>query len=149
MEATARQFLSVDSPDSIALHNDAIDELELLGFPLSLPFNLLDKQIFTDTISQSARIQELEGRIIRLLGYYVCKKDVRTAKGQMMAFGCWIGQDGHFFDTVHFPPTMKRSPFRGKGMYKIEGKVVIEFGFPSLEVARMSFLGWGNANPGQ
>ncbi|NRA49494.1 MAG: DNA polymerase III subunit alpha, partial [Phaeodactylibacter sp.] len=149
VEATARQFLSVDSPDSIALHNDAIDELELLGFPLSLPFNLLDKQIFTDTISQSARIQELEGRIIRLLGYYVCKKDVRTAKGQMMAFGCWIGQDGHFFDTVHFPPTMKRSPFRGKGMYKIEGKVVIEFGFPSLEVSRMSFLGWGNANPDQ
>jgi DNA polymerase-3 subunit alpha len=142
VEATARQFLSGGEAEPYA---DAIDELELLGFPLCPPFDLLDKQVFTDTISQSARLGELEGRIIRILGYYVCKKEVRTAKGKLMAFGCWISQDGHFFDTVHFPPTLQRSPFRGKGVYKIEGRVVLEFGFPSLEVARMSFLGWGNA----
>lgn len=142
VEATARQFLSGGEAEPYA---DAIDELELLGFPLCPPFDLLDKQVFTDTISQSARLGELEGRIIRILGYYVCKKDVRTTQGKLMAFGCWIGQDGHFFDTVHFPPTLQRSPFRGKGVYKIEGRVVLEFGFPSLEVARMSFLGWGNA----
>ena len=62
-----------------------------------------------------------------------------------MAFGCWIGQDGHFFDTVHFPNTLKPFPFRGKGLYKIEGKVAKEFGFPSLEVLKMSYLGWGQA----
>lgn len=145
VEATARQFLSGGEADAPEPYADAIDELELLGFPLCPPFDLLDKQVFTDTISQSVRLGELEGRIIRILGYYVCKKDVRTGKGKLMAFGCWIGQDGHFFDTVHFPPTLKRSPFRGKGIYKIEGRVVLEFGFPSLEVVRMSFLGWGDA----
>jgi DNA polymerase-3 subunit alpha len=146
VEVTARQFLSSGMVEPHGPLPNAIDEMELLGFPLCAPFELLDKQHLTDTISQSARLSELEGRMVRMLGYYVCKKEVRTSNGKIMAFGCWIGQDGHFFDTVHFPPTLKRSPFRGKGMYKIEGKVVKEFGFPSLEVFRMSFLGWGSAD---
>jgi DNA polymerase-3 subunit alpha len=32
------------------------------------------------------------------------------------------------------------SPFRGKGIYKIEGKVVEEYGFPSIEVVKMERL---------
>ena len=82
------------------------------------------------------------GRVVKVLGYYVCKKDVRTSKGQLMAFGCWLGQDGHFFDTTHFPEFLKAFPFRGKGIYKIEGKVVEEFGFPSMEVLRMERLAY-------
>ncbi len=145
VEETARRFLSSGAAAPSDFLSDAMDELELLGFPLCSPFSLLDKQELTDVISQAARLGELEGRIIRMLGYYVCKKDVRTTNGKLMAFGCWIGQDGHFFDTVHFPNTLKPFPFRGKGLYKIEGKVAKEFGFPSLEVLKMSYLGWGKA----
>ena len=57
-----------------------------------------------------------------------------------MAFGTWIDRKGHFFDTTHFPNFLKRFPFKGKGVYKIEGKVVDGFGFKSLEVMKMERL---------
>jgi len=141
VEAAARQFLAEGAAEE-ARHPyaDAADEMELLGFPLCSPFELVDKQQMADCIKQSAQIGRMAGRVIRLLGYYVCKKDVRASNGKMMAFGCWIGQDGHFFDTVHFPEALRHFPFRGKGVYKIEGLVVLEFGFASLEVRRMERL---------
>ena len=120
----------------------AFDEIELLGFPLCSPFELLENRHNADCITLSGRLGDFVGRVARVLGYYVCKKEVRTSKGQLMAFGCWLGQDGHFFDTTHFPAFLKTYPFRGKGIYKIEGKVVEEFGFPSMEVIRMERLAY-------
>ncbi|MCO6491552.1 MAG: DNA polymerase III subunit alpha [Phaeodactylibacter sp.] len=125
-----------------ASFEQAFDEIELLGFPLCSPFDLLENRHCADCITLSARLGDFAGRVVRLLGYYVCKKDVRTRRGQLMAFGCWIGQDGHFFDTTHFPEFLKTFPFRGKGIYKIEGKVVEEFGFPGIEVIRMERLAY-------
>lgn len=52
----------------------------------------------------------------------------------------WLDEEGHFFDTTHFPNFLKMSPFRGKGIYKITGKVVEEYGFPSIEVVKMERL---------
>jgi hypothetical protein len=46
--------------------------------------------------------------------------------------------NGHFFDTVHFPQAVTKYPFRGDGIYLIRGKIVSEFGFPSLEVEKMA-----------
>lgn len=120
----------------------AFDEIELLGFPLCSPFDLLESKHCGDCITLSARLGDFVGRVVKVLGYYACKKDVRTSRGQLMAFGCWLGQDGHFFDTTHFPEFLKAFPFRGKGIYKIEGKVVEEFGFPSMEVIRMERLAY-------
>ena len=122
--------------------DQAFDEIELLGFPLFPPFELLENRHCADCITLSARLGDFVGRVVKLLGYYVCKKEVRTSKGQLMAFGCWLGRDGHFFDTTHFPEFLKTFPFRGKGIYKIEGKVVEEFGFPSVEVIRMERLAY-------
>ncbi|MCB0547108.1 MAG: DNA polymerase III subunit alpha [Phaeodactylibacter sp.] len=122
--------------------DQSFDEIELLGFPLCSPFELLENRHCADCITLSARLGDFVGRVVKVLGYYVCKKDVRTSKGQLMAFGCWLGQDGHFFDTTHFPEFLKAFPFRGKGIYKIEGKVVEEFGFPSMEVLRMERLAY-------
>ncbi len=76
------------------------------------------------------------------MGYYVCKKRVRTSNGKLMSFGTWVDQEGQYFDTVHFPPSLQRSPFRGKGIYVIYGKVVLDFDFPSVEVERMERLAW-------
>ncbi|HPM93295.1 MAG TPA: hypothetical protein PKZ74_10845, partial [Bacteroidales bacterium] len=64
-------------------------------------------------------------------------KYVRTVKHEIMHFAAWLDDEGEFFDTVHFPPTLRTSPFKGDGVYLIEGKVVEEFGFPSVEVERM------------
>ena len=57
-----------------------------------------------------------------------------------MHFGTWLDCEGHFLDTTHFPPSLKRSPFAGKGIYRIRGKVVEDFGFFSLEVIDMERL---------
>jgi error-prone DNA polymerase len=57
-----------------------------------------------------------------------------------MHFGTFLDYEGEFFDTVHFPASLKQYPFRGPGIYLILGKVVEEFGFPSVEVEKMAKL---------
>ena len=54
-----------------------------------------------------------------------------------MNFGTFVDLDGYFIDTTHFPQVTAKYPFRGKGVYKIIGKVVEEFDFVSIEVTRM------------
>jgi DNA polymerase III alpha subunit len=121
--------------------DQAFDEIELLGFPLRSPFDLLEKNgPYTDAFA--AQLKGLIGRMIAIEGYYVCRKDVRTVKGELMYFGTWLDREGRFFDTTHFPAFVKLSPFRGKGVYRIEGKVAEEYGFPSIEVVKMEKLGW-------
>ena len=119
--------------------DQAFDEIELLGFPLRSPFDLLVQRHHAECTS-AADLPKAVGRMVTMLGYYVCKKDVRTVTNKQMSFGTWLDEDGHFFDTTHFPYFLKTSPFQGKGIYKITGKAVEEYGFPSLEVVKMERL---------
>ena len=118
---------------------DAYDEIELLGFTTTLnPFDLLKT-----ASRESLRAKELihfTGKQIRIMGNYVTYKPVRTINGDQMAFGTFLDMDGCFFDTVNFPPSLKKFPFTGSGVYLISGKVVEEFGFPSIEVEKMARL---------
>jgi DNA-directed DNA polymerase III PolC len=120
-------------------NDQAFDEIELLGFPLSSPFDLLKRDDCDDCID-ATNLAYYKNRMVKILGYYVCKKDVRTVNRKHMAFGTWIDRKGNFFDTTHFPGFLKNHPFRGKGVYLIEGKVVLEYGFPSMEVIGMERL---------
>ena len=118
--------------------DQAFDEIELLGFPVSFtPFDLLENQTLASDGITAGQLPGHLGRMVTMTGYYVTRKDVRTVKNELMHFGTWLDRDGHFFDTVHFPNFLKNSPFRGKGVYRIEGKVVEEYGFPSVEVVKM------------
>jgi DNA polymerase-3 subunit alpha len=119
--------------------DQTFDEIELLGFPVKSPFELLKENNHYDCLL-AKDLKNCVGRMIKILGYYVCKKNVRTVKNQLMNFGTWLDGEGHFFDTTHFPNFLKMSPFRGKGIYKIEGRVVEEYGFPSIEVVKMERL---------
>jgi DNA polymerase-3 subunit alpha len=81
---------------------------------------------------------------ITLRAYFVCDKVVPTVKGDRMSFGCWLDENGRHFDTVHFPDSLARHPFTGRGVYRLRGRVSREFGFPSLEVwemKRLAYLG--------
>ena len=80
------------------------------------------------------------GKAIRIMGNYVTYKSVRTKRGELMAFGTFLDESGDFFDTVHFPLVLSACPFQGNGIYLIMGKVVQEFGFPSIEVQKMARL---------
>ena len=119
--------------------DQAFDEIELLGFPVASPFSLLKNKEFPKVIT-ARQLPRFLNKIVELLGYYVCRKSVRTVNGKHMAFGTWIDIEGSFLDTTHFPHQLKNFPFRGKGIYKIKGKVVVEFGFYSLEVVAMELL---------
>jgi DNA-directed DNA polymerase III PolC len=116
--------------------DDAYDEIELLGFPVTLSwFDMLETS-FRGEVS-AKRMHEYSGKKIRMVGHLVTVKYIKTIKNDWMNFGCFIDAGGSFFDTIHFSGTLKNYPFKGSGTYIILGKVVVEFGFPSLEVEKM------------
>jgi DNA polymerase-3 subunit alpha len=114
---------------------DAFDEIELLGFPLCDPFTLVDTTNFGNTLA-SELMQKLY-RKVTVLGYIVTTKNTSTKDGLWMYFGTFYDRNGEVFDTVHFPDVAKRFPFRGRGFYFIEGKVVEDFGVAMIEVSKM------------
>lgn len=118
---------------------NAYNELELLGFPLTLSMFDLLKTNFRGDVMTKDLMQNI-GKTVRMIGNYVCEKTVHTQNNKLMWFGTFLDAEGNFFDTTHFPNTTPDYPFRGKGCYLIEGKVVQDFDFPSIEVIKFSKL---------
>ncbi|MDN3491781.1 DNA polymerase III subunit alpha [Winogradskyella bathintestinalis] len=122
---------------STALEN-AFDEIELLGFALCNPFLLLTTK---PTGNLRARhLEKLEDKRIVIEGYLITTKNTKTANGKIMHFGTFLDRDGDFIDTVHFPPIAAKYPFRGKGIYRIVGKVMVEFNCVTIEVSELERL---------
>ncbi len=118
---------------------DAYDEIELLGFPVTLTwFDMLQTSFRGDVTA--ADMKGMTGRKVRMVGHLVTVKVIKTVKREWMNFGCFIDNSGEFFDTTHFPQSLKSWPFRGSGTYLIQGKVVDEFGSTSLEVEKLARL---------
>ncbi len=111
------------------------DQIELLGFSLHSPFELLKTKAKSNFTAKL--LPAYINKNIIIYGYLIHVKYTRTAKKERMHFGTFIDTEGYFIDTVHFPDTARSYPFRGKGIYAIYGKVVSEFGFISIEVSKM------------
>lgn len=139
-------FRSADAPAPTmpelehAPHEQALEEMELLGFPLSSPFDLL-LQPSSGTIL-ARELPSHIGSTVSLLGYLIHVKNVTTrgARSQHMQFGTFLDREGHFIDTVHFPPIAARYPFQGRGIYWLQGRVIEEYDFVSLETLQMKRL---------
>lgn len=114
---------------------DAFDEIELLGFPLCDPFTMLATPDRGDTVADE--LMSKVGRTVNLVGYLVTTKASTTKTKQSMYFGTFLDVHGYVFDTVHFPNTAARHPFRGRGFYQMVGKVSEDFGVPAVEVSSM------------
>lgn len=113
-------------------YDQAFDEIELLGFPLCSPFDLLK-----DSLPRSvptARMKDFIGRKVTMHGYYVTYKPVTTSNHKHMAFGTWLDREGRFFDSTHFPQSLQKYPLQGRGVYELYGIITEDFGFPSIEV---------------
>ncbi|MEI6020479.1 MAG: hypothetical protein WCR21_05065 [Bacteroidota bacterium] len=113
--------------------DDALDEIELLGFSLCSPFKLLKEKINNDLLSSD--LKKLEGKTVEIIGYLVNTKRTNTASGEKMYFGTFLDIKGYWIDTVHFPPSARSFPFTGPGCYRLIGKVVNEFDFIYIEVS--------------
>lgn len=113
---------------------NAFDQLELLSFTLYSSFLLLEHQP-TNTLVTTDLANYLN-KTVTIYGYLVTAKNTNTSKGDRMHFGTFLDQDGQWIDTVVFPPVAKKYPFRGRGIYRITGKVIEEFDFLSIEVIK-------------
>jgi len=118
---------------------DAYDEIELIGFPVSIRYFELLKTSFRGEI-MAKEMATFKGKTVRMMGELVTRKFTKTKSGQIMNFGTFIDNEGEFFDTTHFPKALDQWPFRGHGIYLILGKVEEEFGFYTLIVEKMAKL---------
>lgn len=115
---------------------DAFDEIEILGFPVSCtPFDLLQTKyrgsVFVKDLLHHHKKQ------VKMLAYLISRKHVPTKKGSMY-FGTWIDVNGNYFDTAHFPDNLKQFPFQGGGCYLLLGVVEVDYHFPTITILKMA-----------
>ncbi|MBN2861808.1 MAG: DNA polymerase III subunit alpha, partial [Bacteroidales bacterium] len=119
--------------------DDAYDEIELLSFPVSMSwFDMLETTYRGDVAAHE--MIKYKGMSVRMIGHLVTIKYIKTIKKEWMNFGCFIDLEGDYFDSIHFPQSLKQFPFKGAGTYLIKGKITEEYGYPSIEVEKMARL---------
>lgn len=117
---------------------DAFDELEYLGFPVSCsPFNLLQTKFRGEITTKDFLYHKDENT--RLVGYLIALKPIQIKSG-LMYFGTWIDVHGDYFDSVHFPQSLQQYPFQGSGCYLLLGTIQIEYDVPTLHIIKMAKL---------
>ena len=115
---------------------DAFDEMELLGFPVSCsPFDLLETK-YKSVVSANSLNNYLK-KEVKLIAYLVSIKQVPTKVG-MMFFGTWIDANGDYFDTTHFPKSLIDYNFKGGGCYLLLGIVEVDYHFPTITISKMA-----------
>ncbi len=123
----------------------SLDQIQYLGFPLCSPYSLIEEHYLTHYPLVGRELNEYVGMNIKMLGYMVSIKRTNTSGNERMNFGTFIDMEGKVFDTVHFPQVARKFPFRGRGVYLVEGKVTEEYNFVSLEVNRLEKIPYRSA----
>ena len=115
---------------------DAFDEIEILGFPVSVsPFDLLQTKYRGNVMAKD--LTKYHKKQVKMLAYLISRKHVPTKKGTMF-FGTWIDAQGEYFDTAHFPDNLSQYPFQGGGCYLLLGTVEVDFHFPTITILKMA-----------
>lgn len=115
---------------------DAFDEIEILGFPVSFsPFHLLQTRYRGTVMGKD--LTKFHKKQVKMLAYLISRKHVPTKRGAMF-FGTWIDVEGEYFDTAHFPNCLEEYPFQGGGCYLLLGKVEVDFHFPTITIHKMA-----------
>jgi DNA polymerase-3 subunit alpha len=132
---TPSQKIALPKLETSAIE-DIYDEIELIGYPVSSSrFDMIKTSFRGDTMA--GKLTQFEGKNVRMMGDFIADKTVRTKQKKHMKFGTFLDAEGNFFDTVHFPPSLKEYPLYGDGIYLIQGKVVLDFGYPAVEVEKV------------
>jgi DNA polymerase III alpha subunit len=118
---------------------DAFDQIELLGFPLYSPFSLSTVDDIKPVLVKN--LANYEGKRVWVKGYLIHAKRTNTSKNEKMFFGTFLDPEGNWLDTVHFPNVAAKYPFRGKGIYKVSGKVTIDYDCILIEADYAEKLG--------
>lgn len=117
-------------------YEDAFDEIEILGFPVSFsPFDLLQTKYRGTVMAKD--LVKFHKTQVKMLAYLISRKQVPTKRGTMY-FGTWIDCEGEYFDTAHFPDNLSQYPFQGGGCYLLLGTVEVDFHFPTVTILKMA-----------
>lgn len=118
------------------IFEDAFDEIEILGFPVSVsPFDLLKTRYRGDVMAKD--LLKFHKKQVKMLAYLISRKHVPTKKGAMY-FGTWIDKEGELFDTAHFADCLEKYPFQGGGCYLLLGNVEVDYHFPTITITKMA-----------
>lgn len=122
---------------------DAFDEIEILGFSVSYSiFDLLKTKHRGDVLVKD--LLKYHKKQVRMLAYLISRKHVPIkmkndpGKKDDMYFGTWIDAEGQYFDTTHFPDSLKKFPFKEGGIYLLQGTVEVDYHFPTVTITRMA-----------
>lgn len=118
---------------------DTFDQLELLGFATAPYFSLQkNKDDLPYTLAKD--LPPFKGKRVAVKGYLIHIKRTTTSNGLRMLFGTFLDEKGDWIDSVHFPIIASKFPFRGGGIYKIVGKVVLEYDCVTIETEYLEKL---------
>lgn len=122
---------------------DAFDEIEILGFPVSYSiFDLLKTKYRGDVLVKD--LLKYYKKQVKMLAYLISRKHVpikmknHPGKKDDMYFGTWIDAEGEYFDTAHFPDSLKQFPFKEGGIYLLLGTVEVDYHFPTITITKMA-----------
>lgn len=118
----------------------ALQDMELFGFTVDSLFALAPNPNFRPL--PAGCFAEHLGEEIQTEGYLVTVKPTRTAQGERMFFGTFVDRQGGVIDTVHFPAMAARYPFRGAGIYLLQGRITEDFSVLQLEITYMQKENW-------
>jgi DNA polymerase-3 subunit alpha len=123
-------------PELSDLHlDDLYDQMEILGFTLSNPFELADDDPSKYVMARD--MGKFAGKQITVLAYFIARKHVVTKTNDQMFFGTFVDCNLDWIDTVHFPDSAREYPLHTGGFYRITGKVAEDFGVFSLEANKI------------
>ena len=117
----------------------AFNEIELLGFPVSLGWFGLLATVQLPVVRKS-NLHIYTGRSIETTGKLVTTKPVSTKNSERMLFGTFLDYEGGFIDTVHFPKALNEWPVYGGGIYRLRGLVTNDFGVYTINISECELL---------
>ena len=120
--------------------DDLYDQIEIMDFTITNPFALVDDD--PEKYVPSKELSSMIGKTVKCLVYFIAHKHVITKNNDAMYFGTFVDSNLDWIDTVHFPDVAKKYPITNSGFYKVTGKVVEDFGVPSIEVSSMIKVGY-------
>ncbi|KNB61167.1 MULTISPECIES: DNA polymerase III subunit alpha [Chryseobacterium] len=120
---------------------DAFDEIEILGFPVTYSiFDLLQTKYRGHVLVKD--LLKYHKKQVKMLAYLISRKHVpiknKYGMRDDMYFGTWIDAEGQYFDTAHFPDSLKKFPFKEGGIYYLLGTVEIDYHFPTVTILKMA-----------
>ncbi len=101
------------------------DELEIFGFTVSChPLNFFEKEAEKYSVVASSEMFRYAGQRIKMLGWFVSSKRLRTGKGEIMKFLSLEDLTGTF-EVVIFPEVYNRLARKtfSMGPFLVEGKI--------------------------